>query len=117
MWLRSLMTVGLVLCLTACDDDDPVAPSTGSVEVTVTTGGDGTDPDGYTVNLDAGTVTEAIEVDGTVTMEDVDAGSHTVELTDLASNCSVDGDNPQSITVDADATESVTFSVTCAAAD
>jgi len=115
MWLRSCAIAAMVFALVACDDDDPVGPTTGEVEVEVLTTGEGTDDDGYTVGLDSGAETEAVAVNDTITFADVDTGSHTVELTDLASNCSVDGDSSQTVSVQASETETVSFAVTCSA--
>ena len=115
MWLRRCAIAAVVVALVACDDDDPVGPTTGNVEVEVLTTGEGTDSNGFTVDLDNGAETEAVTVNDTITITDVDAGSHTVELTDLASNCSVDGDNPKSVTIQASETETVSFAVTCTA--
>ena len=114
-WMRVCAVVGVALVLGACDDDDPVAPDTGTIQVEVATSGEGTDDDGFTVSLDNGAVTEAIDVDGSVTLEDVDAGEHSVELTDLSANCTVEGDNPESLTLDAGGEETVSFAVTCTA--
>ena len=103
----------VLVALTACDDDDPAAPSTGEIEVTVATTGDGTDDDGYVVSLDDDEVTEDVEVDDTITLENVDDGSHTVELTDVAANCTVDGTNPRTVTVESGEQTDVTFNVAC----
>jgi hypothetical protein len=104
----------LVAMFAACDDDDPVAPGTGEIEVTIATTGDGTDDDGYVVRLDEDEATEDVDVDDELTFEDVEAGSHTVELTDVASNCTVDGDNPRNVTVESGEAAPVEFAVTCA---
>ena len=114
-WLRVFVAVGVVAVLGACDDDDPVGLEPGTIQVEVTTSGEGTDDDGFTVSLDGGAVTEAIDVDGSVTLENVEAGTHSVELTDLAATCTVDGDNPQTVEVESFEEETVSFSVTCTA--
>jgi plastocyanin len=103
----------VLVALTACDDDDPAAPSTGDIEVTVATTGDGTDDDGYVVSLDDDEVTEDVDVDDTITLENVDDGSHTVELTDVAANCTVDGTNPRTVAVESGEQTDVTFNVAC----
>lgn len=109
-----LMAVAL-LALSGCDDDDPIAPETGTLEVEVTVAGDGTDDDGFQLQLDQASTTQPVDPDNPLTLQDVDAGDHSVELTDVADNCTVDGDNPRTVTVTADATETVTFEVTCQA--
>lgn len=110
-----VLCVALVsaVALTACDDD-PLSPETGVVEVQVATTGDGTDDDGYVVEL--GDASEDVDVDGSVSFEDVAAGTHSVELTDLADGCEVDGSNPVEATVEADETTVVEFDVVCDAA-
>ena len=115
MW-RGCMVVALLVVLVGCDDDDPVGPDTGTLEFSVTTTGEDLDPDGYTLDLDGGAMTESIEVNGSATLEDMEAGDHTVELTDVAANCTVDGDNPRTVGVESGATETVEFSVACTAA-
>lgn len=114
-WMRVCAVVGVVLVLGACDDDDPVALEPGAIQVEVATSGEGTDDDGFTVSLDSGAVTEAIAVDGSVTLESVEVGTHSVELTDLAANCTVDGDNPATVEVESFVEETVSFAVTCTA--
>lgn len=111
---RGLVISLALAVLVACDDDDPVAPQVGTLEVVVETTGEDIDADGYTVDLDDGTETGDVETSDEISFE-VDAGSHTVELTGIADNCTVDGDNPVTVTVGADETETVTFDVTCEA--
>lgn len=116
MKLRALtLCVALLsfLALPGCDDD-PVAPETGSVAVDVTTTGDGTDEDGYQVTL--GDASEDVEVDGSVTFENVVVGTHEVELTGLADGCEVDGDNPVGVAVESGDEVPVAFEVVCGTA-
>lgn len=108
MWIAGL---GALASVSGCDDD-PMEPSaTGSIEVTTETTGAGTDPDGYEVSV-AG-VTESVDVDDTVTFDDVETGNRSVTLSDLSANCQVDGDNPVTLTVEEDETADATFEVTC----
>jgi len=86
----------------------------GSIEVTVSTTGDGTDPDGYLVSVDGG-AGEAIDANGSVTVADVAAGMRQVALGGAASNCQVLGSNPQSVDVPAGGQAQVAFSVSCMA--
>lgn len=112
---RGLVMSLALAALVACDDDDdPMVPEVGTLEVVVETTGEDIDPDGYTVDLDDGAETEDVETSDELSFE-VDAGSHTVELTGIADNCAVDGDNPVTVTVDDDETETVAFDVTCEA--
>lgn len=107
------VTLASAVALTACDDD-PAGPETGVLEVQVATTGDGTDDDGYVVQL--GDASEDVDVDGSVSFEDVATGTRSVELTDLADGCEVDGSNPVDATVEADETTVVGFDVICEAA-
>jgi Tol biopolymer transport system component len=84
----------------------------GSIEVSVATSGDGTDPDGYSVLVD-GVEVETLDVDGTVTVSSVSTGSRDVELSDLAPSCLVQGDNPQTVDVPFGASAVATFEVRC----
>jgi tricorn protease-like protein len=109
--------LAFALAVGACGDDEepngPIEPTTGSVEVSVTTGGDGIDPDGYLATLD-GAQDQALSLEDTVTFVDVDAGDHEVELTGLAAHCAAAGSNPRTVAVIAGAVASTTFTVTCA---
>lgn len=104
-----------VVALPACDDDDPIGPEPGAVEVSVATTGDGTDDDGYEVTI--GDASEGVDVDDSVTFEELEAGTYEVELTDLADGCEVDGDNPVEVTVESGETASVEFDVVCEGED
>lgn len=108
------------LLLAACGDSttgtepEPNKPeiTTGTLEVTAATTGDGTDEDGYTVTLDDSD-SQSLAVDGAATFEDLEEGSYTVELSGLANGCMVDGDNPVSVNVTANETVTAAFKVTC----
>lgn len=123
---RSLVVWGWIVALSllvACDaggtnelDDEEPAPEAGMIEVTVTTSGNSTDEDGYTVTLDDAS-SKSIDVDGTVTFEDLDEGTYSVELGDLDAGCTVEGDNPRSAEVAAGETTTVAFDVTCEVLD
>ncbi len=115
MKVRGLVMVVLLGTLFACDDDNPVAPDPGTLEVAVATTGEGTDDDGYTISVDEGAETQDVDVSGQASLE-LDPGQHTVELTGVAANCTVDGDNPTTVTVESGQSVSVDFAVTCAAA-
>jgi hypothetical protein len=95
-----------------CNGDDLSGPATGTLEVITVTGGDHTDPDGYTVQVDDGQLTPigastALEVAKLVT------GTHTVTLQGLASGCTVAGNNPQTVSIGTGNRGTVTFQVTC----
>ena len=84
----------------------------GSIRVTIATVGEDLDADGYSVVV-GNAAPEAIDMNGSMTADDIPPGEYTVELADLAFNCSVDGSNPRQVPVSADAETSVTFDVTC----
>src|SRR2546422_518343 len=91
---------------------------TGTIEITAATSGADVDPDGYSVQVDAGTA-QALAVSGTIRFEGLQAGSHTVTLAGAATNCPVAADNPRTVSVTTGAvkrdTARTTFQVTCVA--
>jgi len=89
-------------------------PTTGTLRAVTTTGGAGTDPDGFALLLD-GVERGLIGVNATVSLTGVPAGSHTVGLTGIAANCQVSGENPRSMPVPAGGTAEISFSVSCTA--
>lgn len=97
---------------TACSDDEPNEPDTGSVDVSVVTTGGTPDPDGYTVSINGGTPV-AIPVTGQETIDDLEPGDYTVTIAGLASNCTLEGDNPRVVTVVANDDVNVTFVISC----
>src|SRR5205809_991613 len=92
---------------------------TATIEITAATSGTDVDPDGYTVQVDAGTA-QTLAVTGTIRFEGLQAGSHTVTLAGAATNCPVAADNPRTVSVTTGAvkrdTARTTFQVTCGAA-
>jgi hypothetical protein len=88
------------------------APSRGTIQVTTTTSGPGSDPDGFTLLLD-GTDEGIVAVSGSASLSEIPSGDHMVGLAGLAANCQVAGDNPRSVTVAAGQTTAAPFSVTC----
>ena len=96
-------TVGFVITCSA---------GAGSIQVVTSTGGTGTDPDGFVLLLD-GFSAGAIGATSTTTLAGITAGSHTIELTGFAVNCEVLGENPRGVLVVAASTAQVEFAVTC----
>jgi hypothetical protein len=90
-------------------------PSAGSIAVTTTTGGTGSDPDGFALTVD-GLDRGAIGVNASVSLAGVAPGIRSIGLTGLAANCVVAGDNPRSVTVTSGQATPVGFAVTCAPA-
>lgn len=104
-----------IVAAMACGGTDVAAPpTTGIMELTTSTTGAEPDPDGYTVQLDAGS-TQAIGSAATLRMVEVAAGPHTVQLAGVATNCTVSGDNPRSLGITPGETTTVTFVVACSA--
>ncbi|MFC1575533.1 hypothetical protein ACFL5A_02660 [Gemmatimonadota bacterium] len=86
-------------------------PTTGDLQVDVSTSGQDLDPDGYTVVVD-GVSTKPVATNGSTTFDDLSIGSHTVQLTGAASNCSVAAPNPRTVSIPAGGA-STTFLVSC----
>jgi predicted RNA-binding protein with TRAM domain len=110
-------TTAFLLCLAgstlACGDEVTPPSTTGTLEITTTTTGVEPDPDGYTVQVDAG-ATQSIGSSATLQNPDLPPGSHTVQLGGLAANCTV-AQNPRTVSVAAGETSTVSFAVTCSA--
>jgi len=87
----------------------------GAIAVTTATAGGSPDPDGYTVVVDGG-ATQAIDVNGTLTVTGLAAGDHKVALAGIAPNCSPIGDNPRIVTATAGKTTVTTFDIVCVGA-
>lgn len=86
--------------------------TTASIEVSTTTSGSGSDPDGFELLLD-GTDRGPIASSTTISLSGLPPGTHTLGLTGLAANCQVVGENPRSLTVAPGQTAQVSFAVTC----
>jgi hypothetical protein len=86
--------------------------TTGSIEVATSTSGNGSDPDGFTVVLDANPW-GPIGTGATADLAGVVAGAHSVGLSGLAANCQVNGENPRPVAVSPGETIQVPFNVTC----
>ena len=91
-----------------------VPTTTGTLNVTTTSTGPDSDPDGYSFGVDAGT-SQAVGINTTVSVANVPAGPHSISLTGVAVNCTLEGENPRSVTVPLGGTADVTFAVTCVA--
>jgi len=89
-------------------------PTTGSLAVTTTTAGASPDPDGYTVTVDGGGgASRPIQINQTITFNDLVPGSHGVVLSGIAGNCTVSGGTSQSVNITAGALSTASFSVDC----
>jgi hypothetical protein len=118
--------LGLAAILTmGCDDSTgPATPTTGAIEITVSTAGENidVDPDGYVLSIVAGPglprwlPAHSVGVNATVKVGPLPTGKYLVRLDGLAPNCSVSGTNPRSVDVITDeAASPVSFSVSCIA--
>lgn len=87
---------------------------TGKLQVDNETTGEGTDPDGYVVEV-GDSISEGVGLGESLILPDVKTGDREVRLTDLASQCAVEGDNPRTVTVKRNEASHTEFSVTCAA--
>jgi WD40 repeat protein len=85
--------------------------ATGSLEVSVTTGGADLDADGYTV-LAGPTLASAAGLNDTVVFPSLDAGSQVVRLSGVADNCTLPT-NSDTVVVPAGDTARAAFQVTC----
>jgi dipeptidyl aminopeptidase/acylaminoacyl peptidase len=83
-WTTALL---LSATLSACGSSTEPTPTWGTIELTVTTTGTDIDADGYSLGV-AGTPTDAIPANGTVTWSG-GAGNHAITIGGLAFNCDV----------------------------
>jgi Tol biopolymer transport system component len=104
----------LVLGAAACSGDNLTAPGTGTLEVTATTAGAESDPDGYMVQIDA-EAAQPLGLTETMRKTEIAPGDHAVQLSGIAPNCAVAGNNPRTVSVAAGQTATVTFEITCGA--
>src|SRR4051794_20489303 len=108
-----ILIAGLVLGFAGCGGDSlTLPPTTGSLQVTTTTGGTEQDPDGYTIQVDAQDP-QAIGVAATVTIEGLTPGAHSVLLGGMTSNCGVASQNPVSVTIVAGEMANAAFTLNC----
>jgi hypothetical protein len=104
--------LGVAVLVSGCDDTFLSISSDGRLEISITTSGDGSDQDGFTIVVDGGAPAR-VGPDGTVTLTGLTRGSHQVQLTGLADACRVDGANPRTVEVGGDGRAAVQFAVVC----
>jgi len=85
------------------------------IRASVTTGGAGTDADGYALEVD-GVTAGVVNASGTIVLGGLASGNRNVTLTDVAAHCTVQGPATASVTVAAGDTADVAFHVDCLAA-
>jgi hypothetical protein len=101
------------------DSTEPIAQTTGAIEVSVSTVSTDidVDPNGYTLNID-GRLGPTVGVNAMLSIGTLLPGAHFIQLDDLAPNCSVRGPNPLPVYVfSGKAPQTVTFLVGCSAKD
>lgn len=109
----TFLGLAAILTLGCGDSSAPAAPTTGALEITVSTEGPDVDPDGYVLSIDD-KLGQAVDVNATVTISALSSGKHLVWLEGLAPNCSVHGTNPRLVeVVNYKAFSPVSFSVGC----
>lgn len=87
-------------------------PPTGSLRVTASTGGHTLDPDGYTIQLDAG-LEFHVPINVTVELTDIEVGDHVLSISGIAPNCVNVGPDTRSVNISAGVTTAVRFSIEC----
>jgi probable HAF family extracellular repeat protein len=106
--------LALVVAAVGCGGDSLSPPTTGTLEVTTSTGGVELDLDGYSLQIDAEPA-QTIGSSGTLQTAAVAPGNHTVQLTGIAANCSAGEANPRTVSIAAGETTTVSFTVSCSA--
>jgi hypothetical protein len=106
--------VAAVLAVAACGGDE-TGPVTGTLQVSLATSGDGSDPDGYLVLVNH-TVQRPAPANGTVDVEALPPGDQEVALEGLSANCSAQGETVLQVMLAAGDTARVSFEVACLAA-
>jgi hypothetical protein len=106
--------VAAVLAVAACGGEE-TGPVTGTLQVSLTTSGDGSDPDGYLVLVNH-TVQRPAPANGTVDVEALPPGDQEVSLEGLSANCSPQGETVFQVTLAAGDTARVSFEIACLAA-
>src|SRR2546429_533717 len=112
---RVIIACGLALAAAGCGDSTPVGiagPTTGVLQVTVSTSGADIPANGYTVSVDSG-AGQAVTVNGALTISGLKAGTHSVTLYSVAANCTLSGANTRAVEVIAGDTVPVAFAVGC----
>src|SRR5437773_6011953 len=100
---RGVIACGLVLTAAGCGDSTPVGiagPTTGVLQVTVSTSGADIPANGYTVSVDSG-AGQAVTVNGALTISGLKAGTHSVTLYGIAANCALSGAHTRAVDVPA----------------
>jgi Tol biopolymer transport system component len=114
---RAVIACGLLLAPAACSDSTPVGiagPTTGVLQVTVSTSGADLPTSGYTVSVDSG-AGQPVPVNGKVSVAGLDAGSHSVTMYGAPPNCALSGGQTHAADVLVGDTVLIAFDVACTA--
>ncbi|MBE0567028.1 MAG: hypothetical protein IH621_13790 [Krumholzibacteria bacterium] len=115
----ALILVPALFAFTACDSDSesttgpetPSDPTKGDLEVSIVEVGEGTDADGYTLQIDG--TPAAIQAGMPLRVDQLAPGAHTLQLEGLGPDCRVLGANPREVTVTAGGETRALFEVAC----
>ncbi len=89
----------------------PSSSDPARIQVTVTTDGNGTDANGYTITVDGGS--KPVAANGTVTFDSLSAGSHHVAFSGNDGHCYLLGVRQQTVTLNAGQTQPLVINVRC----
>jgi hypothetical protein len=103
-----------ILCGGCEGAHNPIQPSVGDLQITVTTDGERLSSEGFSYILDTN-APEPIASNTTIQLTGLFVGAHTIALTSLPSECSVTSANPVAVSVTDDVTATATFDVSCVA--
>jgi hypothetical protein len=111
---RAVLSAFSLLSAVGCSDEgnEPIIPSTGSLEITTTTTGQPSSSDGYFYILD-GNPAQPIAFNTTIHLTDLSVGSHIITLTTLPEGCTTSSPNPVTVGVTNDVLATATFEVSC----
>lgn len=110
--MHARLALAALVFASGCGDTFISTDSDGRLEVVISSSGNGTDDDGFSITVD-GASTAFFAQGGRADLTGLSPGSHTVLLGGLAGNCVVIGANPRTVVVGADGTAAVTFEVYC----
>jgi hypothetical protein len=97
-------------------ESEPETPDPGSIRVSATTSGSGTDADGYQATL-SGSKSRHIDPNGSASFRNLAAGDYSVSLGGVAENCEItDGEASREVTVSSGRQASVSYSLQCTGA-
>ncbi len=108
LWLWCLASA----CSDPTDGSDSPAPTTGALELTISTSGHDLDPNGYTLSVDGGAPT-TLPANGMVTQDEMQVGTHALSLGGMDENCALQEQVPFPFSIVAGGQTKVALHVTC----